>query len=130
MLNHLSIDWVMKKADATNSPEVVTKAISTKADTNFRFRCEPRIPRRRSATSFQKLRVTRKPKITIRITVTAFRNRNSPESPTPWVQPVIGCSRSSPPTADISTTPIQNSRIRRRRSAGGSPPGWPEWGSG
>ena len=66
-----------------NRPDVVTSAINTNAATNLRFRCEPRIPRRRSPTSFQKLRVTTKIRIRIRITITAFRNRNRPLSPTP-----------------------------------------------
>ena len=126
----MSIDCVMKNAETRNSPEVVTSAISTNAATNLRFRCEPRIPRRRSAKSFQKLRVTTKIRIRIRITITPFRNRNRPLSPTPCVRPVIDGRSNRPHTAATSTTPIQNSRTRRRRSASGSGGRAPGTGSG
>src|SRR5262249_55700267 len=120
----------MKNAETMNRPDVVTSAINTNAATNLRFRCDPRIPRRRSPTSFQKLRVTTRIRIRIRITVTAFRNRNRPLSPTPLVRPEIEGRIRSPLTAAISTTPIHNSRRGRRRSASGSGGRAPAGGSG
>ena len=64
-----------ERRDDEQARRSVTIAISTNAATNLRLRCEPRIPRRRSKTSFPKLRVTTKIRSRIRITITRVQEQ-------------------------------------------------------
>jgi len=130
--NQVLIDAVISDDDTAYCAKVGIAATSSSANTNFRFRCEPSVPLRRSKTSFTRWRPIRYASSTIRTTLRAFRNRKSELSAKGSAAgrlPIWLSTTSTAANAASTPTVSRRSRRRRRRSASGIRGGLPGGGA-